>query len=103
MCERAALAYYRHELPDRVPGLPLFADARARSRAVPRVAVEILRQTIKALVPGSALFLAAGCAVGVLLLFRGPRATRVARWGLTGLLAFYLLLSLQGTSDFLVG
>jgi uncharacterized SAM-binding protein YcdF (DUF218 family) len=63
--------------------------------------VEILRQTIKALVPGSALFLAAGCAVGVLLLFRGPRAGRVARWGLTGLLVFYLLLSLQGTSDLL--
>ena len=53
------------------------------------------------LVPGSLLFLVAGLFAGVTLLFGSPRAARWGRCWLTALLACYLILSLQGTSDLL--
>jgi uncharacterized SAM-binding protein YcdF (DUF218 family) len=64
--------------------------------------VEILRNTVKGLIPGSTSFVLFGLCVGVLLLFGQPR---VAGWGrrlLTGLLVLYIVLSLQGTSDLLI-
>jgi uncharacterized SAM-binding protein YcdF (DUF218 family) len=64
--------------------------------------VEVFRDLIKEwLVPGSLLFLVMGLFVGVALLFiRGPAALWGRRW-LAALLAIYLILSLQGTSDLL--
>jgi uncharacterized SAM-binding protein YcdF (DUF218 family) len=57
---------------------------------------------VKELVPGSLSFLLAGLAGGTLLLFGSPRAARWGRGTLVALLALYLALSLQGTSDLLV-
>lgn len=64
--------------------------------------MEVLRDLIKEwLVPGSLLFLVTGLLVGVVLLFVAGRPALWGRRWLTALLAFYLILSLQGTSDLL--
>lgn len=66
------------------------------------MAVDFFRELVKEwLVPGSLLFLVAGLFAGVTLLFGSAQAARWGRRWLTGLLAFYLILSLQGTSDLL--
>jgi len=61
-----------------------------------------LSGAIKAFLPGSLLFLAAGLASGVLLLFGPPRVLVWGRRWLLTLLLIYAVLSLQGTSDLLI-
>jgi uncharacterized SAM-binding protein YcdF (DUF218 family) len=56
---------------------------------------------VKAIVPGSVEFLLLGLAIGALLL-AVPRGVPWARRWFGGLIASYLVLSLQGTSDLLI-
>ena len=62
------------------------------------------QQTLKLfLVPGSVQFLAIGLALGVGLLYGGPRLQRWGRRWLTGLLPFYLFLCTPVGADVVVG
>jgi uncharacterized SAM-binding protein YcdF (DUF218 family) len=63
--------------------------------------VDLLREAIKSLVPGTPGFLIAGLGAGVVLLFGRPRMVLWGRNWLTILVLIYLVLSLQGVSDVL--
>jgi uncharacterized SAM-binding protein YcdF (DUF218 family) len=64
--------------------------------------VELARNAVKDLIPGSLLFLVLGSSLGVLLLFGPSALARRGRLWLLILTVVYVLLSLQGTSDLLV-